>query len=134
MSNDFLSKINDLSDKEKNITFQILKDLAKNGKSSTLENIKYADYAEIPVDIETFLKDPRYLGKALVDEEGRFTVFPYWVDMLKKLFPTNLDTAYNNLILSGAIGLGKSFIAVICMLYMLYRTMCLKNPYTHYGL
>lgn len=134
MSNDFLSKINNLSDKEKNITFQILKDLAKNGKSAALENIKYADYAEIPVDIETFLKDPRYLGKALVDEEGRFTVFPYWVDMLKKLFPTNLDTTYNNLILSGAIGLGKSFIAVICMLYMLYRTMCLKNPYTHYGL
>lgn len=54
--------------------------------------------------------------------------------MLNKLFPNNLDTAYNTLILSGAIGLGKTLVAVIALLYMLYRMLCLKDPYKHYGL
>lgn len=35
-------------------------------------------------------------------------MFPYWRETLNKLFPDNLTTAYNTLILSGAIGLGKA--------------------------
>ena len=41
---------------------------------------------------------------------------------------------YNTAVFTGAIGLGKSTIAVIAGCYELYRMMCLKNPYTHYGL
>ena len=40
----------------------------------------------------------------------------------------------NTLIFTGAIGLGKSTIAVICLLYLLYRLLCLKDPYLFYGL
>lgn len=129
-----LENINQLSDAEKNIAFSILKEISNTGKSDLLTQLKYRDYAEIPVDIETFLHNPIYLGKGLTNEEGRFTVFPYWVKVLKKLFPTNIDTAYNTLILTGGVGLGKSLMAVLCILYMLYRMLCLKNPYTHYGL
>ena len=111
-----------------------MKEYSEEGKSQKYVDLLLDDYAETPVHIETFLHDPEYLGKGLTTDEGRFTVFPYWVNMLKKLFPNNLDTAYNTLILSGAIGLGKSFVAVIAMLYMLYRMLCLKDPYKHYGL
>jgi len=37
-------------------------------------------------------------------------------------------------ILTGAIGIGKSFLAAICLLYMLYRLLCLKDPYLYYGM
>jgi len=42
--------------------------------------------------------------------------------------------SYNNFIETGARGLGKSEIAVTCILYLMHRIMCLKDPHTYYGL
>lgn len=123
-----------LSEEELRVAKEILSQLATEGKSEKLDDLKYADYAEIPVDIETFLHERQYLGNALYDQDGRFTLFPYWEEKLKEIFPTNTETAYNTVIFTGAIGLGKSTIAVICLLYMLYRLLCLKDPYLHFGL
>ena len=130
-----LEQLNGLSEEERKVALEILKQISENGKSDIYSNLMYADYEEIPVDIDTFLRDPKYLGKGLINEEGKFTVFPYWVSTLKKIFPDPImPPAYNTLALSGAIGLGKSFVAVLCGLYELYRMMCLKDPYVHYGL
>lgn len=123
-----------LSEKEKQLALSILSDYSKDGKSETFDTMRFNDYEEIPVDIDTFLHNPTYLGSSLVDNEGRFSVYPYWVDTLHKIFPNNTDTDYHTLALTGSIGIGKSFIAVICGLYMLYRMICLKDPYIHYGL
>lgn len=134
ISNEF-DVLNTLSEKEKDIVLKILSEYSKQGSSSTYNELLISDYEEIPVDIETFLKDKKYLGKGLINEEGKFTVYKYWVDTLKKLFPNPLKPCpYNTLALTGAIGLGKSFIAVLCMLYELYRMLCLKDPYLYYGL
>ena len=126
------SLLEGLSEQERTVLLSTLKDISK-GDMKSFDDLKYADYDEIPVDIETFLTDKRYLGNGLTDN-GKFTVFPYWVKMLKKLFPTNLTTAYNTLILTGGIGLGKSLVAVLAMLYLLYRLLCLKDPYSFYGM
>ena len=128
------SALDGLSEAERKAALFMLAEISKTGRSKALEEMEYADYEEIPVDIGTFLTDPEYLGRGLTNEEGKFTVFPYWVKTLKRLFPTNVDTAYNTLILTGGIGLGKSLCAVLCELYLLYRMMCLKDPYMHYGL
>lgn len=53
---------------------------------------------------------------------------------MHKLFPDNLTTAYNTLILTGAIGLGKTLVGVLALLYLLYRMLCLKDPYAYYGM
>lgn len=129
-----LPELQGLSEQEREIALKILGDMSDNGKSKDYDDILYADYEEIPVDIETFLHDKRYLGNALITAEGKFTVFPYWVETLKKIFPNNIDTAYNTLILTGGIGLGKSFVADICIAYLLHRMLCLRDPYMHYGL
>lgn len=134
MTNDDFKELQHLSAEERAYALEILKEYSQKGSSKKLDDLLYSDYREIPVDIETFLHDPQYLGKGLTNEEGKFTVFPYWVDTLKKLFPSNLDLAYNTLILTGPIGIGKTIVAVIAELYMLYRMMCLKDPYLHYGL
>ena len=128
------SALDGLSEAERKAALSMLAEISETGMSKTLEEMEYADYEEIPVDIGTFLTDPEYLGRGLTNEEGKFTVFPYWVKTLKRLFPTNVDTAYNTLILTGGIGLGKSLCAVLCELYLLYRMMCLRDPYLHYGL
>ena len=126
---------NELNAEEKKEVLKILKQLSVEGVSDSYNKLLFADYEEIPVDIETFLRDKKYLGRGLIDEEGRFTVFPYWVDVLKKVYPDPLKPAeYNTLALTGSIGIGKSFVAVLIGLYELYRMMCLKDPYVYYGL
>ena len=140
MSNEInLKALDALSAEERALAMQILKEYAAEGSSPLLEDLKYSDFEEIPVDIMTFISDDRYLGRGLysVDEftgERKCTVFPYWLEKLQEIFPDNLTTRYNTLILTGSIGLGKSFVAVLCQLYLLYRMMCLKDPYTYYGL
>ena len=140
ISNDInLEQLNNLSPEERALALEILKEYSQDGFSSLLEDLKYSDYEEIPVDIMTFISEEQYLGRGLysVDAftgERKCTVFPYWLEKLKEIFPDNVTTRYNTVILTGSIGLGKSFIAVICQLYLLYRMMCLKDPYTFFGL
>ena len=130
-----LEELNGLSEKEKELALKILEEYSNNGSSTQLNKLLYEDYEEIPVTIKEFLHTPQYLGKGLTDEEGRFTIFPYWERLLEEIYPDPIQPAmYNTLALTGAIGLGKSTIAVIIGCYELYRMMCLKNPYTHYGL
>lgn len=126
--------LDSLSEQEREVALKILSEYAKGGSSQTLNTLKSIDYEEIPVDINTFLHDKKYLGNALYDNDGKFTIFPFWEETLKKIFPTNTTTAYNTIVLTGAIGIGKSTMAVVCLLYMLYRLLCLKDPYLYYGL
>lgn len=136
MSNINLESINldGLTEQEKSAVLQILKEYSEDGTSKTFNDLQWADWDEIPVDIDTFLHKKEYLGNALYDADGVFTVFPYWEEKLKEIFPTNTITRYNTIVLTGAIGLGKSTIAVICLLYLLYRLLCLKDPYLYYGM
>ena len=124
-----------LSDTERAAVFAILKEYKETGSSKELNKLKYADYKEIPVDIETFLTDDNYLGKAWKDTQGKSKVYPFWMEVLKKIFPTNTTTDYDTLLESGARGIGKSEVAcgAVCT-YQMYRVMCLKNPLEFYHL
>lgn len=123
-----------LSDKEKEEVLKILTEYSSNGSSQTLNNLVAEDYTETPVDIITFVKDYNYLGRAWHTSDGKCKLFPYWENVLKKLFPDPYTTAYNNFIESGARGLGKSEIAITCGLYIMYRAMCLRNPLEFFNL
>ena len=134
-TNTIKANIDELNENEKKLALKILSEYKEAGFSKVLSNMLVEDYEEIPVDIETFLKDPKYLGRGLINDEGKFTVFPYWVEVLKKIFPDPLKPpVYNTALLTGGIGLGKSLVAVLIGLYELYRMLCLKDPYLHYGL
>ena len=127
-NSDFL-ELEGLNDEERKIALEILKQYSNSGSSKLFDDLLYSDYNEIPVDIETFITDNRYLGNAWKDTRGNLKLYPFWLDRLKELFPTNIDTAYNTLLESGARGIGKSEIACGCVgAYLMYRVMCMKNP------
>ena len=133
LNNDVMMNLDNLSEQEKKEVLRILQQLST-GDNSSYNALLQEDYDEVPVDIETFLRDPKYLGRGITSEEGKFMVFPYWVATLKNIFPDPLKPAkYNTVALTGGIGLGKSFVAVVILLYELYRMLCLKNPYTYFG-
>lgn len=128
-----MDSLSNLSKEELREVLKILKS-SSSGDDSAFNELIYKDYKEIPVDINTFLHDKYFLGRGVTSEEGKFMVFPYWMKVLNKIFPNPLQPAvYNTVALTGGIGLGKSFVAVVIMLYELYRLLCLKNPYTYYG-
>ena len=129
-----MSEFEGFSEEEKDAVLRILREYSEKGNSETYKKLVLSDYKEEPVDIITFIKDPKYLGKAWHDSNGKCKLFPYWENMLKQLFPTPYDTAVNNFIESGARGLGKSEIAVTCALYLMYRVMCLKDPHVYFNL
>lgn len=123
-----LSALDNLSPEEKSYALKVLSQYAE-GSAKLLDELKYADYKEIPTDIVTFIKDDQYLGRAWHLADGKCKLFPFWEKKLQELFPDNVSTNYNTFIESGARGLGKSEIAVAVALYLMHRLMCLKNPH-----
>jgi len=133
ISNEF-KELENLSSEEKELALKILSEYSNTGNSETYTELLVSDYEEVPVDIITFIKDDRYLGRAWHLSDGTCKLYPYWEKKLKELFPDNISTSVNNFILSGARGLGKSEMAITIMAYLMYRVMCLKNPLEHFNL
>ena len=77
-----IEAFNKLAPEEKAYALKVLQELSETGQSETLDDLKYSDFEEIPVDIDTFLDDDDYFGKSIwmSDEytgERRCTLFPY---------------------------------------------------------
>lgn len=87
-------------------------------------------YESVPVDIETFINDPMYIGS--IYGEGR--VYPYWLDKLRKIYPNPLYSPYLEVAITGCIGAGKSTVSIIGLLYDLYRVTLLKDPHKKFKL
>ena len=117
------SKYNELPKEQQDLVIQILKEYGDLGYSKTLEDIWMADYEEIPVDVVTFISDERYLGKST--RQGT-SIYPFWMKEYENIFDD--DNEYLEVVLTGAIGIGKTRTAVVCLCYLLYLIMCLKNP------
>jgi len=86
-------------------------------------------FRERPVDIDTFVYSEHYLN--LPAKQVR----PKIMEMLREIFSDILDNKkYNEAIIIGGIGIGKSFISSICMSYMLHILGCLVDPQKYFGL
>lgn len=121
-----------LSDKEREEVLSILADFSDTGELTRFNALVDKDFEEVPVDIETFITDPQYLGKSFVNEDtGKCVIYPFWINKLRELFNVG-KVRYTEAIFTGAIGLGKTTIAVIGAAYTLYKLMCLRNPNQYY--
>jgi len=84
------------------------------------------DYIRKPVDPERFLMDEYYFGKFCKD------LHPKWVDDFKAVFKPG-STIYE-WIMTGAIGVGKTTVAMASLGYKIHLMSCLRNPSAYYGL
>lgn len=74
---------------------------------STLDNLssdqalqiqaKILGYAKMPPSIEEFIESDYYLGKIF----GNGKLYPYWKEVLKKIYPTPIHTRYPFVIYTG---------------------------------
>lgn len=124
ISKDEFSK---LSAENKELILKILSEFKTDGMSQTLKELWEVDYKEIPVSIDEFIRNPIYLGKSTRNGES---IYPYWREKYKEIFDPSKN--YEEVVLTGAIGVGKTRTAVVCLCYLLYRLMCLKNPQEYF--
>lgn len=89
----------------------------------------YDIYNEIPVSIDEFIENPRYLGKIL--DCGK-SIYPRWRYHFRKIFEDPYK--YSEIIFTGAIGIGKTSVANIIGAYLLYNLLCLKDPKKFFGI
>lgn len=129
-TNRIMSHLDNLSSEELEIAKSIMTQLMTTGESDILAKIYKDDYNEIPVSIDEFLENPEYLGKVF---NNGASIYPFWRDTLRMIFHDNPDHAHE-IAFTGAIGLGKSTIAAIAMMYQMYRVLCLKDPQKYYHL
>lgn len=115
-----------LSDEERRAVDEVLLEVAK-GNEDSYNQLYYSDYEEIPVSFEQFISDDNYLGKST--RNGQF-LYPFWRREVPKIF----RSGSSEVALSGSIGVGKTTVAVISMIYHLYRTMCMRDPQSFFGL
>lgn len=92
-------------------------------------NKMYEVYEELPVSIDEFLENPRYLGSTL--NYGK-ALYPKWRYHLKKIFED--PYRYSEIVFTGAIGIGKSTVAICIAAYLLYNLMILKDPHKFFGI
>jgi hypothetical protein len=80
-------------------------------------------YAVLPVDIQTFAESADFLDR-------RDVLYPVVMNELRELN----SGKYVEAVLTGAIGTGKSTIALFTTAYQLYILSCLKDPHRQFGL
>ena len=132
LSKESLDQLESLTPEQRQVALKILKDTLETNKSKTLNEMLETDYDEIPVDIDTFLTDSRYLGK--FTNNGKILTYRKWPEALREWFPNPLaPSPYVEVALTGAIGLGKSTNFDYAACYFLYKLMCLKDPNSYYG-
>ena len=96
-----------------------------NQSADFLEQTDQLLYSRPVPSIEEFLNNNFYMGYT----SG--TIYPYWREQMKKIFAPG--SSIKKAIFSGCIGSGKSTIARKCMIYTLYRVLCLKYPRAVFG-
>lgn len=114
----------DLSPEEKATIDILLKDLSKNTDKTLLDTLRESEYIRPMVDIETFVKDPYYLGATCSE------IYPVLMEDLKEI----AKGGYTESIHVGATRTGKTFIASIIVCRFLYWLSCLKNPQKSLGI
>jgi hypothetical protein len=101
---------------------------------SALANM--SGYISTPPTIEQFIFDDDYLGQMLGwDEgEGRNKIYTKWRSALNEIFPNPFHSPYMEIILSGAIGTGKSTVAIAGAMYDICKLTHLRNPQAKFQL
>jgi hypothetical protein len=107
---------------------------AVTGKASSelLAQLNVADYVDKPPTMSQFLEDPYYLGYIAVKSDESEGIYPAWKEILCQDF--NYDSAIHNCVLTGSLGSGKTYSAVMIMLYRILLVTMLRNPHNFFSL
>lgn len=113
----------------------LLRSLAHESTSDKQQNIdalRSLDYRKPPPTVDQFINEDYYLGVSLRRTAMNEGLWPWWRDWL--VGHASLESFLHNLVISGAIGSGKTLVMVTLILYRVAVCAALRDPYSFYGL
>jgi hypothetical protein len=105
---------------------------SSSGHAQDISALESMDYRIRPPTVNEFINDDLYLGFSLRRTDTNEGLWPWWRDWL--IEHANLNSFLHHLVISGAIGVGKTLLMVTLILYRIAVCAALKDPYTFYGL
>ena len=121
-----------LNDEEKALLRTVMNDIRETGSSADLEQLWSIDYRKRPPTITEFVDDPYWLGEVLKPSDENPGLFPTWKEMLHRDF--DIESTVNGLVITGSLGIGKTYVALVIFLYRLTLCALLRNPTNFFGL
>lgn len=112
--------------------YQQLKKELREGKTLTLDQLWRLDYTHKPPEMKQFIEDDYYLGGTLRPSEFNEGIWPTWKQILIDDF--DLSSRIHNIVVTGSLGMGKTYTMVIIILYRLVLSTMLKNPQHFFGI
>lgn len=118
--------IESLSDEERETLDLMIQEMSADPdeEGRLVDVLADAEYKRPLVDIETFVRDEYYLGKTCDN------LYPQLLSDLTDMF----SGGYHEVVLTGSIGYGKTFLASIGICRILYELSCMRTPHKSFGL
>lgn len=128
-NNEINNSFTSLTETERDILLEILQSRA----SELIAHKGKYDFRQIRqiVPIDEWINDEYYVP---------FTkyIYPYWkqyvIDIFKGQEGADFELKFNEVVVGGSIGIGKSTLATILLMRMIYIISCFENIQTFYGL
>lgn len=129
---DYAEILSSLSPTELELFNGLIEEIHSTGSLDALDDLWRVDYVRRPPTIEEFLQDDYWLGQRTRPSNESEGVYPGWKEILIRDF--NLGSQIHNTVISGSLGIGKSFIGCIILLYRLVLARLLRSPSTQFGM
>jgi hypothetical protein len=95
------------------------------GYTKSIEKLaQLAGYHEVPPTIDEFCDEENFAGSMF----GEGQMYPTWRQLLRVIYPHPLYGRYNEIALTGAIGIGKSTACLGGMSYDLCKLLHMRSP------
>lgn len=123
-----------LSESDQAMLYEALEELRKDPtmSSSYMSDLWRLDYTKRPPSMRDFVEDPYWLGSIMNKSEESEGIFPTWKEVLIRDF--DVDSRIHNLVVTGSLGIGKTFVTVTILLYRIVLARLLRNPQAFFGL
>lgn len=130
---DIQKLLRNFNDREMLIYREMIDEVIKTGEYRLYEHSWRTHYVRRPPTVDEFIDNEYWLGLSINPElnEG-VGLYPAWREILLRDF--DLDSQIHNVVITGSLGIGKTTVGVVLMLYRLTLARLLKNPQLFYNL
>jgi hypothetical protein len=130
---EYAELIKSLSPREQDLLLELVDELRiSDTETALLENFWKIDYVRKPPTMLEFITDDYWLGSRTRPSDDNEGIFPGWKEILVRDF--DLDSQVHNTVITGSLGIGKSFIACVIILYRIALARLLRNPAHFFGI
>jgi hypothetical protein len=130
---DDMKLVHSLTHEEQAMFYEIVEQVRhRDDMGVSMSDLWRVDYVQPPPSIETFITDPYWLGATTAPSADNEGIFPCWRDVLMRDF--DLDSCVHNVVVTGSLGIGKSWILSAIFLYRITLARLLRDPQNFFGL